>query len=744
MSTTGGPASAPSSAPGEVIRIRGARAHNLQHVDLDIPRNQLVVLTGPSGSGKSSLAFDTIFAEGQRQFIESLSVSARQYFDQIERPDVDLVDGLQPTICIDQRPGNQNPRSTVATVTEIYDFLRVLMARLGTPHCHQCELPIRPQSLRQIEERLMELPEGTKTMILAPMIRGRRGQQQEVFAQIRKAGFVRVRVDGEVFELEQVPELSPRKLHHVEAVVDRVVLRPGLKSRLAESLQTAVKLGNGLVIACYFRGEGSSHEAWHDEMFSTLYACPDCQISYEELEPRTFSFNSPYGACAECDGLGVCEGFDPELVLPHLELSLDAGAVAPWKGLSPSVLARQQSRCVRFLESQRVQADTPLCSLSSSQLEKLLWGDETQKFPGVMNLLETEYATSLSELRREQLTAFRGQFPCRVCGGSRLRREANHVRLGGLTIHEITRRSVHDAAEFFRTLSFGPAQQRVAVPLLAEITKRLDFLAKVGVAYLSLNRAASSLSGGELQRVRLATSIGSGLVGVCYILDEPSIGLHPRDNQQLIDALRDLQQQGNSVLVVEHDEAMMRQADWLIDIGPGAGQHGGRVVAQGDPREVSLCPASPTGQYLSGQSTVVIPSTRRKAARSRSIHLEGASANNLQEVSIELPLGCLVCVTGVSGSGKSTLINETLARALVRRLGGLAAKPGPFTSLRGASQIDKVVVVDQTPIGRTPRSNPATYTGVFDEIRKVFAATRDAKQRGYRASRFSFNAKGGR
>jgi excinuclease ABC subunit A len=714
----------------------------LKQISLEIPRNQLVVLTGPSGSGKSSLAIDTIFAEGQRQFIESLSVTARQYFEQIERPDVDLVDGLQPTVCIDQRPGSHNPRSTVATVTEIYDYLRVLMARLGEPHCHQCGALIRQQSLGQIEEQLLELPAGTKALIMAPMVRGRRGQHPEVFAQIRKSGFVRVRVDGMLHDLESLPDLSAKKRHHIEAVIDRIVLRPELRSRLAESLQAAAKLGDGLVVTCYQRDNGNGG-TWQDELFSTVHACPECQVSYEEVEPRTFSFNSPYGACPACDGLGVCEEFDPELVFPSRDQPLREG-VAAWKGLATAASRKMLERCTTFLSESGWEAARPMDELPDSLAQKLWWGDDKRRFPGLVNLLEGEFATTTSDSRREQLAAFRGTVVCRTCGGSRLRKEANHVKLGGSAVHEITRLNVQEASQFFRGLKFTGLEQPIADPLLGEILKRLEFLAKVGVAYLTLDRAADSLSGGELQRVRLATSIGSGLVGVCYVLDEPSIGLHPRDNQRLIDALRDLQQQGNTVLVVEHDEAMMRQADWLIDIGPGAGQHGGSVVAAGRPDDVAADPVSPTGRWLIGELRIPIPESRRKPAKTRSLHLDGASANNLKHVSVEFPLGCLTCITGVSGSGKSTLINETLAPALQRRLGGLAPKPGPFTSLRGVTQIDKVVVVDQSPIGRTPRSNAATFTGMFDEVRKVFASTRDAKQRGFRANRFSFNAKGGR
>jgi len=726
-----------------LIRIRGARVHNLKNISLDIPRNQLVVLTGPSGSGKSSLAFDTLFAEGQRQFIESLSVYARQFLHQMERPDVDLIEGLQPTLCIDQRPGNQNPRSTVATVTEIYDYLRLMMARLGTPHCPDCGEPIQQQTSEQIQERLLELPEGTKAMLLAPLVRGRRGQHQEVFAQIRKAGLVRARVDGDIYEVEQAPELEARKVHHIDAVVDRIIIRAGIDARLAESIQMAVRLGDGLMAVCYHIGEGANN-GWKDDLYSTIYACPNCNISFEELEPRTFSFNSPYGACPECDGLGMREEFDLELILPSTDISLADGAIVPWKGLPAAATKKLYAELEKFFDANKVTWKTPLAEYSESALNHLLHGQARPKFLGALLMLEKEYATATRKPRLEQLATFRGEVTCRECGGSRLRREAGGVRVGGKTIHEITQLSVGRAKEFFDSLHFVERDRPVAEPLLAEIRHRLEFLMKVGVDYLGLGRAADTLSGGELQRVRLATSIGSGLVGVCYVLDEPSIGLHQRDNQRLIDAIRDLQQQGNTVIVVEHDEAMMRAADRLIDVGPGAGIEGGRIIAQGTTSEVCASQDSITGRYLSGIDKIPVPEKRRRAAKSRSLVLEGAEINNLRRVDASFPLGCFVCVTGVSGSGKSSLINETLARALTRRLGGLAPKPGRFTSLRGVSQIDKVIQIDQSPIGRTPRSNAATYSGLFDEIRKVFANTRDAKQRGFRASRFSFNAKTGR
>jgi excinuclease ABC subunit A len=729
------------------VRIRGARVHNLQNLNLDIPRDQFVVITGPSGSGKSSLAFDTLFAEGQRQYVESLSVYARQFLDQMQRPDVDLIDGLQPTICIDQRAAHTSRRSTVATVTEIYDYLRLLMARLGQAHCYRCGQPIRQQSIEQIQDRLMEFPEGTKAMIMAPMVRGRKGVHKDVFATIRKAGFVRARVDDGVFDLDHVPELNPRRVHHIDAVVDRVIIRPGVRARVAESVRLAVHHGEGMVVVCYLTPEmeppGGGPAAWNNELFSTKYACPECGISYEELEPRTFSFNSPYGACPVCEGLGSVEEFDPELVLPNLELSVEQDAVDAWKSLGPARQKKQHKQLEPFLKAHGYSLQTPLKELQPRVLQQLFDGDD-HKFPGLAILLEKEYTTTTRKQRLAVLETFRGVVTCQACKGSRLRPEATHVLLGGSGIQQITALSVAQAGEFFDQLSFDAARQEVARPLLVEIKNRLKFLHKVGVGYLTLDRPAETLSGGEAQRVRLATSIGSGLVGVCYILDEPSIGLHSCDNQRLIEALRDLQALGNTVLVVEHDEAMMRQADQLIDMGPTAGADGGRLVAQGTPEQVSCCEVSITGNFLAGRRSILVPARRRRIAKTRSIVLEGATINNLQGVDVQFPLAALICVTGVSGSGKSSLVNETLAPALTRRLGGLAPKPGPHTSLRGVAQIDKVVPIDQSPIGRTPRSNPATYTGVFDEIRKIFAGTREARQRGFGAGRFSFNVSGGR
>ncbi|MFZ1937393.1 MAG: excinuclease ABC subunit UvrA [Thermoguttaceae bacterium] len=777
----------------DCIRIRGARMHNLQNIDLDLPRDRFVVITGPSGSGKSSLAFDTLYAEGQRQYIESLSTYARQFLHQLERPDVDLIEGLQPTISIDQRAGSHNPRSTVATVTEIYDYLRLLFARLGEPRCYQCGEAIRQQTPEQILDALMELSAGTRVMILAPLVRGRKGEHRDAIEAIRKAGFLRARVDGQVIDVGDPPELTAQKKHDIEAVIDRVVVREGVRDRLAESINLAVRHGDGLVLAAH-EEKTNDGPMWRDRLFSTQYACPNCKISYEELEPRTFSFNSPYGACPACEGLGSRMAFDPELVLPDATLSLAAGAVVPWKGETPAALQKRQNQLRPFLAKAGIRWNSPLEALSPKLREQLLHGTD-KRFPGVLGMLEKEYATTASEPKRQKLEAFRSELVCKECSGSRLRPEARSVRIAGRAIHEVTALTVTAARPFFQglgeglgtsvpssagedgqtgrggdketgrqgdgekngsfssprlplspspPLSFPAHQQPIAQPILAEIDSRLDFLDRVGLGYLTLDRPAGTLSGGELQRVRLAAGLGSGLVGVCYVLDEPSIGLHPRDNQRLIDTLGELQSRGNTVVVVEHDETIMRRADCIVDLGPGAGRHGGNVVAQGTPEEVAANSESLTGRYLAGVERIAVPQRRRRVAKTRAITIEGVTTNNLKGITVQFPLSAMVCVTGVSGSGKSSLLDETLARALVRRLGGIAAKPGPYTSLRGASQIDKVVQIDQSPIGRTPRSNPATFTGAFDEIRKVFANTRDAKQRGYKAGRFSFNVKGGR
>ena len=766
MSTTAIPpetenSSSPAPAPSPAgIRIRGARTHNLQNIDLEIPQRQLVVITGLSGSGKSSLAFDTLLAEGQRQYIESLSVYVRQFFDQLQRPDVDVIEGLQPTIAINQQAASTNPRSTVATVTEIYDFLRVLMARAAEVACPDCGTPISQQTPSEIQQHILGYPEQTKVMILAPMVRGRMGKHADVMERIRREGFLRVRINGQTYELDQAPELKARQHHNIEAVVDRVIIRVGIENRLAESVRLALMHGDGALRISVLTPEAKArlneangeagatngtngNDHWDERVFSTFYACPDCKRNLDEVEPRTFSFNSPYGACRSCDGLGVVEGFDAELVLPDIAQSLAGGAIAPWRAATAAAKENIEKAIGAFLSKMKLSREVPLADWPAESRQQLLFGG-VGKFPGVLALLEKEFAAATRESVRKRLEVYRAHVTCADCGGARLQPEGRSCRLGGKTIHEITARPIHEACEFFTKLEFLPQQQLVGPPLVAEIVKRLKFLLQVGLSYLTLDRSADSLSGGEMQRVRLATGIGSGLVGVLYILDEPSIGLHPRDNDLLLESLRELQQQGNSVLVVEHDETVMRQADWLIDMGLGAGSRGGLVVAEGTPAQVAADENSLTGNYLSGRLRIEVPAERRRVAKTRAVQLEGASVHNLRNIDVEFPLGAFTCVTGVSGSGKSSLVVDTLVPALARKLNGAAAKPGPYRALRGASKLDRLIHVDQSPIGRTPRSNPATYTGVFDEIRRVFAGTKHARQLGYKLGRFSFNTKGGR
>jgi excinuclease ABC subunit A len=729
---------------GNVIRVRGARVHNLKGVDIDIPRDRLVVLTGVSGSGKSSLAFDTLYAEGQRRYIESLSSYARQFLDQLERPDVDAIEGLPPTVSIDQRAGASSPRSTVATLTEIHDYLRVLYARTGVPHCPNCGSPIRRQTPEQIVSSVLAMREGRKVLVLAPMVRGRKGRHADAFQAIRRAGLLRVRVDGEIAELSRDdPKLVKTKTHDVEAVVDRLVVREGIRPRLAESVDLALKLGDGAVVL-----SAQTEAGWEDLRLSVHFACLDCNASFEELEPRTFSFNSPYGACSACEGLGYVTRFDADLVVPERSLSLARGAVAPWgdpKSGTPGIVAEPEW-VKPFLKRHHLGRDKPLSAWPAPVLREFLQGGASPDggSPGVLPELERAYQETRSERLRSEFDVFRAEQTCGSCSGSRLRPEARGVTVGETTLPEVADRSITEARRFFEGLHFEPPLQSVGTPLVREVLLRLESLDRLGLGYLTLSRRSDTLSGGELQRVRLATQIGSGLVGVCYVLDEPTAGLHPRDTGRLLDSLRRLRDQGNSVIVVEHDETTIRSADWLIDLGPGAGPDGGAVVATGQPEALVVTGPSPTASHLRGETAIPLNASDRLARSPSWLRIEGVVERNLKSVDVEIPVGTFCCVSGVSGSGKSTLVHDVLARAARRRLEGRGPKQGAYARIEGLDAFDKLIEIDQAPIGRGPRSTPATYTGVFDEIRKVYMRTKEAKIRGYGASRFSFNVKGGR
>ncbi|MBY0034588.1 excinuclease ABC subunit UvrA [Bacillus velezensis] len=732
------------------IEVKGARAHNLKNIDVTIPRDQLVVVTGLSGSGKSSLAFDTIYAEGQRRYVESLSAYARQFLGQMDKPDVDAIEGLSPAISIDQKTTSRNPRSTVGTVTEIYDYLRLLYARVGKPHCPEHGIEITSQTIEQMVDRILEYPERTKLQVLAPIISGRKGAHVKALDQIRKQGYVRVRIDGEMAELSDDIELEKNKKHSIEVVIDRIVVKEGVAARLSDSLETALRLGEGRVMIDIIGQE--------ELMFSEHHACPLCGFSIGELEPRLFSFNSPFGACPTCDGLGLKLEVDPELVIPNPELSLKEHAIAPWTPISsqyyPQLL---QAVCRHY----GIDMETPVKDLPKHQLDKVLYGSGDERiyfkyendfgqvreneieFEGVLRNIERRYKETSSDYIREQMEQYMSQKPCPTCKGYRLKKEALAVLVNGRHIGTITELSVGDALEFFKNLTLSEKDMQIADLILREIVERLSFLDKVGLDYLTLSRAAGTLSGGEAQRIRLATQIGSRLSGVLYILDEPSIGLHQRDNDRLISALKNMRDLGNTLIVVEHDEDTMMAADYLIDIGPGAGIHGGRVISAGTPEEVMNDADSLTGRYLSGAQFIPMPPERRKPD-GRFIEIKGASENNLKKANAKFPLGTFTAVTGVSGSGKSTLVNEILHKALAQKLHKAKAKPGSHKEIKGLDHLDKVIDIDQAPIGRTPRSNPATYTGVFDDIRDVFAQTNEAKVRGYKKGRFSFNVKGGR
>nr|WP_308505237.1 excinuclease ABC subunit UvrA [uncultured Agathobaculum sp.] len=734
----------------EFIHVKGAREHNLKNIDIKIPRDKLVVLTGLSGSGKSSLAFDTIYAEGQRRYVESLSSYARQFLGQMDKPDVDYIDGLSPAISIDQKTTSQNPRSTVGTVTEIYDYLRLLWANIGTPHCPKCGKEIHQQTIDQIIDRLMALEEKTRVQILAPVIRGKKGEHAKVFEDARKQGYVRVRVDGEVRDLGEEIKLKKTQKHNIEIVVDRVVIRPDARGRITDSVETASALSGGLIIADVIGGEPIS--------FSQNYACDDCGISIEELTPRMFSFNNPYGACPVCTGLGMQKRVDPERIIPNPKLSIKQGAIraSGWGNADPGTIAAMYYNALG--KKHGFTLDTPIEELSDAAMHELLYGTEEplellvsrvsggvmrQPFEGIVVNLERRYKETSSDYARAEIEECMSEIPCPACHGRRLRPEVLAVTVGGLNIAEFSEKSVVKAMEFLHTLQLTEMQHKIGDRVIKEIKDRLGFLQSVGLEYLTLSRASGTLSGGESQRIRLATQIGSSLMGVLYILDEPSIGLHQRDNDKLLATLKRLRDLGNTLIVVEHDEDTMLAADHIVDIGPGAGRNGGEVVFEGKVEDLLKSEKSITGQYLSGRKCIPVPDVRRKG-NGKKLTIKGCAVNNLKHTDFTIPLGTLTCVTGVSGSGKSSFVNEILYKRLAADLNGAKTRAGAHDSITGLSYLDKVININQSPIGRTPRSNPATYTGVFNDIRDLFAKTADAKARGYGPSRFSFNVKGGR
>ena len=737
----------------DTIRVRGARVNNLKNVSLEIPRDKLVVLTGLSGSGKSSLAFDTIYAEGQRRYVESLSSYARMFLGQMDRPDVDSIDGLSPAISIDQKTTSKNPRSTVGTVTEIYDYLRLLWARCGTPHCPKCGKEIRRQSVDQIVDQIMQLPERTKFQILAPVVRGKKGEHQKVFEDARRGGYARVRVDGSIYELSEEISLDKNKKHHIEVIVDRLMMKPDLARRLTDSVETAANLSGGLVILNELDGD-------RDTMFSQNYACEECGVSLPELSPRMFSFNNPYGACPVCTGLGTQLVADPALIIPDDSKSILQGAIqaSGYNNVKDDSIARMYFEALG--KKYHFSLTEPIRDLPKTALDAILYGTGKENltiyyerangrgvlerpFEGVLNNISRRYAETQSEAMHKELEECMAERPCPKCRGRRLSDVSLAVTVGGMNIMDFCAMPISDELDFMNRLTLEGSMAVIAEQILREIRSRLGFLQAVGLRYLTLSRAAATLSGGESQRIRLATQIGSSLMGVLYILDEPSIGLHQRDNDKLLATLRQLRDLGNTVLVVEHDEDTMRAADYIVDVGPGAGVHGGEIVAAGSVQDIINCPRSVTGQYLSGVKKIPVPAERRKG-NGKSLIVRGAAENNLRHIDVEIPLGTFTCITGVSGSGKSSLVNEILYKKLAGTLNHARTRPGKFDSIEGLEHLDKVVGIDQSPIGRTPRSNPATYTGLFNDIRDLFASTSDARTRGYGPGRFSFNVKGGR
>ena len=739
------------------IVIKGARANNLKNIDISIPRDKLVVMTGLSGSGKSSLAFDTIYAEGQRRYVESLSAYARQFLGQMDKPDLDYIQGLSPAISIDQKTSSRNPRSTVGTVTEIYDYMRLLWARVGVPHCPKCGKEIHQQTIDQIIDRLMQLPEGTKLQILAPVVRSRKGEHVKVLEDAKRSGYVRARIDGSMYELSETVQLDKNLKHSIDIIVDRVVIKPDAVRRITDSVETASELAGGLVVADVV---GSDEEL----LFSQNYACSDCGISIEELTPRMFSFNTPYGACPKCDGLGMQMLIDPELIIPDDELSIAQGGIkaSGWTSSGRETISGMYYAALA--EKYGFSLTQPIKELPSEAVNAILYGTKGEPlklhydranrsgsfsgiyqkpFEGICNNLERRYHETQSQYMRAEIEECMSETPCKACGGRRLRKEALAVTVGGKTIAEMADMPVCDAIDFVDSLVLTPKERIVAERILKEIKQRLGFLKNVGLDYLTLSRGASTLSGGESQRIRLATQIGASLVGVLYILDEPSIGLHQRDNDKLLATLKNLRDLGNSLIVVEHDEDTIRAADYIVDIGPKAGVHGGEVVCAGSVEDICACERSLTGQYLSGKLRIPVPEKRRKAEKG-SINIIGAKENNLKNIDVSFPLGVVTCVTGVSGSGKSSLVNEILYKTIAQQKNRAKTKPGKYEAITGLEGIDKIIDIDQSPIGRTPRSNPATYTGLFNDIRELFASTEDARIRGYNAGRFSFNVRGGR